>query len=123
MKRDHTFSLYRQSGTPAQDARGTETGGWTKIAEAIPARIQPHRGRLERQLQGRKVRVSTLLMVHPRDLPSGVEMQAADIVVVASGRTVASRHLVVESVPIGELGQPWDDEVMLTDTDVDPSDG
>lgn len=123
MNRDHTFRLYRQSGTPTQDARGAETGGWTKIAEGVPALVQAYRGRLERQVQGQKVQVTALLMLDPDDLPADVTIAAADIVVITKGRSVAPRYMVAEALPIGERGDTWCDEAMLADTDVDPTDG
>jgi len=124
MERTHGFRLYRQSAAPSQDARGAETGGWQELTtEDIGCLWQPSSGRLVRQIQGRKVEVLALLLFHPASLPEGVVVTQGDIVVMASGRTPAANYLVADVVGVGERTGTWDDEAMLTSTDVDPTGG
>lgn len=124
MRRTHAFDLYRRSDTPSQDARGRETGGYTKVSSsAVPSILQQTSGRLVRKVQGRDLAVVALLLFHPGALPSTIQITAGDIVVITDGRAPESRYLVVESLGIAERDGRWDDEAMLANTDIDPTDG
>lgn len=124
MKREHAFRLYRQDGAPSQDARGAESGGWQELtSDPVPCLWQPSSGRITRQLQGRKVEILAMLLFHPAGLPDDVLVSPGDIVAIVEGRAPAPYYLVADTVGVGERTGTWDDEALLSSTDVDPTDG
>ena len=100
-----------------------ETGGWLKLTSAgdVACGFSPESGRKVQGPQGQDLELSATLFVHPSALPTGVTVAANDLVVLTVGRAARTVYEVVHADPVGELSQRWDDEVLLIDSDEDPT--
>lgn len=116
MNTTHTATLYRRSGATTEDTQGRETQAWgaPALATDVPCRLQMLAGSMEYLEQGRDLQGTALLLVSPDALPAGVDVRPGDAWVITSGRSPFTTFLVDDVNPVGERGEGWEDECVVS---------